>query len=153
MNIAVLPGSFDPITKGHEDIVRRALPLFDKLIVAVGINSVKKYLFPLEQRLAFLEATFADEPKVEIDTYQKLTADYCAEKGARFILRGTRNSTDYNYENTIAHLNRDLGDGLETIFLMSAPEYSFYSSTIVREIIKGGGNADKYVPDAIVTML
>lgn len=153
MNIAVLPGSFDPITKGHEDIVRRALPLFDKLIVAVGINSTKKYLFPLEQRLAFLEATFADEPKIEIDTYQKLTADYCAEKDARFILRGVRNSTDYNYENTIAHLNRDLGKGLETIFLMSAPTYSFYSSTIVREIIKGGGDATKYMPDAMLELL
>lgn len=153
MNIAILPGSFDPITKGHEDIVRRALPLFDKLIVAIGINSTKKYLFPLEQRLAFLKATFADEPKVEIDTYQMLTADYCAQKEARFILRGVRNSTDYNYENTIAHLNRDLGDGLETIFLMSAPEYSFYSSTIVREIIKGGGSATKYVPNAVAGIL
>ncbi|WCL81388.1 pantetheine-phosphate adenylyltransferase [Saprospira sp. CCB-QB6] len=147
MKIAVFPGSFDPITKGHEDIVRRALPLFDKIIVALGTNSTKSYYFSEEERLSFLKASFADAPKVEIDRFPQLTVDYCKEKGADFILRGLRNSNDFNYEVSIAMLNRDLGEGLETIFLLTAPEYSYYSSTVVREILKGNGDGALFVPD------
>lgn len=153
MRIAVFAGSFDPVTKGHVDIVKRAIPLFDKIIVAMGINSAKKYFFETKKRIAFLEAAFEDEPTVEVDTYRQLTAFYCKEKGANFLLRGLRNSTDFNYENTIANLNSTIGDNLETIFLMAASEYSCYSSTVVREIIKGGGDATIFLPDAVVKLL
>ena len=100
MKIAVFPGSFDPITKGHADIVKRAIPMFDKIIIAMGVNSEKKYFFDTNQRLSFIEAAFEDYPSVEVDTYNKLTAFYCRDKGANFLLRGLRNSTDFNYENT-----------------------------------------------------
>lgn len=153
MKIAVFPGSFDPITKGHEDIVKRALPLFDKIIVALGVNSTKRYYFSQEERLKFLNATFASEPKVEVDTFEKLTVDYCKEMEANFILRGLRNSNDFNFETTIAMLNRDIGDGLETLFLLTSPEYSYYSSTVVREILKGGGDGSIFVPEEMQPLL
>lgn len=153
MRIAVFAGSFDPITKGHVDIIERALPLFDKIIVAMGVNSAKRYFFDLEQRIQFLEAAFKEMPKVEVDTYEQLTAFYCREKGANFLLRGLRNSTDFNYENTIANLNSTIGDQLETVFLMADPQYSCYSSTVVREIIKGGGDASIFLPAAVVALM
>ncbi len=153
MKIAVFPGSFDPITKGHEDLVRRALPMFDKIIVAMGINSSKKYHFDEIHRLNFIKATFADEEKVEVDTFTNLTAFYCKEKGANFLIRGLRNSTDFNYEYTIANLNATIGDELETVFFMAKPEYSCYSSTVVREILRGGGDADLFLPEAIGELL
>lgn len=146
MKIAVFPGSFDPITLGHADLVRRALPLFDRIIVAIGINSQKKYLFELEQRVAWLEAVFADEPRVEVATFEGLTAHYCERIGARYLLRGLRNASDFDYEKTISQLNGIVGHGLETIFLISPPEYSHISSTIVREIIKGRGDATPFLP-------
>ena len=118
MKIAVFPGSFDPITTGHVDLVKRALPLFDKIVVAVGVNTQKKYLFPLKIRLDWLEKVFADEPKVEVDSFQNLTAHYCQKIGARYLLRGLRNSSDFDYEKTISQLNDIVGDGLETIFLI-----------------------------------
>lgn len=149
MKIAVFPGSFDPITIGHVDLVKRALPLFDKIIVAVGVNTQKKYLFSLEERLGWLEKVFEDEPKVEVDSFQNLTAHYCNRIGARYLLRGLRNSSDFDYEKTISQLNDIVGDGLETIFLISRPEFSHISSTIVREIIKGGGNANPFIPKAV----
>ena len=153
MKIAVFPGSFDPITKGHTDIVERALPLFDQIIVAVGINSTKKYFFSLEQRLDFLEATFAKQAKIKIDTYEQLTVDYCQEQGAEFMLRGIRNASDFVYENTIAQLNRVVGKNLETVFLISSAKYNYYSSTIVREIIKGGGDISPFVPKAVLDLI
>ncbi len=153
MKIAVFPGSFDPITQGHEDLIKRALPLFDKIIVAMGVNSTKKYFFEEQKRLTFLEATFAKYPKVEIDTFSNLTAFYCQEKGANFLIRGLRNSTDFNYEYTIANLNNSIGDKLETMFFMARPEYSCHSSTVVREIIKGGGKADLFLPKEVVDLL
>lgn len=149
MKIAVFPGSFDPITKGHEDLVRRALPLFDKVIVAMGINSSKKYYFEESERLQMLRDTFADAPQVEVDTFNILTAYYCKQKGANFIIRGLRNGTDFDYENTIANLNATIGDELETFFLMANPAYACYSSTVVREILKGGGDASLFLPTAI----
>ena len=147
--IAVFPGSFDPITIGHVDLVKRSLPLFDKIIVAVGINTQKKYLFSLDQRLEWLNAVFDEEPKVEVGHFENLTADYCKKIGAKYLLRGLRNASDFDYEKTISQLNNIIGGGLETIFLISQPGYSHISSTIVREIIKGGGDASPFLPEKI----
>ena len=146
MTTCVFPGSFDPITLGHVDLVRRAVPLFDRVVVAVGINSQKKYLFSLEQRMSWLREVFADEPKVEVDSFEGLTAHFCGRIGARYLLRGLRNASDFDYEKTISQLNEIVGDGLETLFLISRPEFSHISSTIVREIIKGNGDASPFVP-------
>ncbi len=147
--IAVFPGSFDPITTGHEDLVKRAVPLFDKIIVAVGVNSQKKYLFPLNQRLAWLEKVFANEPTVEVAHFEGLTANFCQTVNSNYLLRGLRNASDFDYEKTISQLNNIVGDGLETIFLISKPEFSHISSTIVREIIKGKGDVSSFVPKVI----
>ena len=149
MKIAVFPGSFDPITIGHVEIVKRALPLFDKIIVAVGVNSNKRYLFPLEQRLAWLREVFKGNPQIEVDYFEKLTAHYCQRIGARYLLRGLRNASDFDYEKTISQLNHIVGGGIETVFLISQPEFSHISSTIVREIIVGGGDARLFVPKTI----
>ncbi|GJM32483.1 MAG: phosphopantetheine adenylyltransferase [Saprospiraceae bacterium] len=148
--IAVFPGSFDPITVGHVDLVSRALPLFDKIIVAIGTNTQKKYLFDLDQRISWLEAVFANEPRVEVDQFENLTAHYCRKIGADYLLRGLRNASDFDYEKTISQLNNIIGEGLETIFLISQPAYSHISSTIVREIIKGGGDASPFLPKEVV---
>lgn len=146
MKIAVFPGSFDPITVGHEDLVKRALPLFDKIVVAVGVNSTKKTLFPLEQRLEWLTTVFAQTPQVEIGYFENLTAHYCKRIGAQYLLRGLRNASDFDYEKTISQLNHIIGEGIETVFLISQPEFSHISSTIVRELILGGGDASPFVP-------
>ncbi|MEY4134562.1 MAG: pantetheine-phosphate adenylyltransferase [Saprospiraceae bacterium] len=148
-NIAVFPGSFDPITVGHVDLVQRALPLFDKIIVAVGLNTQKQSLFSLEQRLEWLHLVFASDPRVEIDHFHNLTAHYCAKIGARYLLRGLRNASDFDYEKTISQLNNIIGNGLETFFFISQPAYSHISSTIVREIIKGGGDASPFLPSEV----
>ena len=151
MKIAVFPGSFDPITKGHVDLVHRAIPLFDKIIVAVGVNSQKKYLFPLEQRLEMLEKVFADDDDtVHVGQFEGLTVNYCKKEGARYLLRGLRNSSDFDYEKTISQLNYIIGDEIETVFLISKPEFSHISSTIVREIIKGKGNIEPFLPKEIL---
>jgi pantetheine-phosphate adenylyltransferase len=153
MKTAVFPGSFDPITSGHEELVRRALPLFDKIVVAVGVNSTKKTLFTLEKRLDCLRQVFANEPKVSVDSFENLTAHYCKAIGARYLLRGLRNASDFDYEKTISQLNAIVGDGLETVFLISNPEMSHISSTIVREIIKGGGDVSPFIPKVLVGQL
>ncbi|MEO1263007.1 MAG: pantetheine-phosphate adenylyltransferase [Bacteroidota bacterium] len=150
MNIAVFPGSFDPITVGHQELVRRAIPIFDKIVVAIGINSQKKYLFSLEQRLEWLQTVFADEPKVEIGSYIGLTAHYCNEIGAQYLLRGLRNASDFDYEKTISQLNFIVGKDLETVFLISEPAFSHISSTIVREIITGKGDATPFLPKGLI---
>ncbi len=146
MKVAVFPGSFDPITAGHVDLVKRAIPLFDKIIVAIGINEKKSYLFSLEQRLEWLEVVFADNPTVSIDHYKGLTAHYCEKIEARYMLRGLRNASDFDYEKTISQLNNIVGHGIETVFLISRPAFSHISSTIVREIIKGKGDASPFLP-------
>ncbi len=148
--IAVFPGSFDPITIGHVDLVRRANPLFDRIVVAIGMNSQKKSLFSLEQRMNWLKLVFRDDPKVEIDFYHNLTANFCEKIGAKYLLRGLRNASDFDYEKTISQLNNIVGNGLETIFLISQPSYSHISSTIVREIIRGGGDARPFLPEEVV---
>ncbi len=149
MKIAVFPGSFDPITLGHANLVRQALPLFDKIIVAIAINSQKKYLFGLDQRLTWLRSVFVDDERVEVDTFEGLTAHYCQRIGAKYLLRGLRNASDFDYEKTISQLNTIVGEGLETVFFISPPGYSHISSTIVREIIKGGGDASPFLPEQL----
>lgn len=144
--IAVFPGSFDPITIGHVNLVERALPLFDEIIVAIGINPRKKYLFSLEQRIEWLETVFADEPKIKVGHFENLTAHYCEKIGAKYLLRGLRNGSDFDYEKTISQMNNIVVEGLETIFLISPPAYSHISSTIVREIITGKGDASPFIP-------
>lgn len=148
-SIAVFPGSFDPITIGHVDLVKRAMPIFDEIIVAVGVNTNKKYLFSLEQRIQWLEEVFSSMPNIKVDNFENLTADYCQKIGANFLVRGLRQASDFDYEKTISQLNFFLGEGLETVFLISKPELSHISSTIVREIIKGGGDASAFIPDEI----
>jgi pantetheine-phosphate adenylyltransferase len=149
MKKAVFPGSFDPITVGHVEIVKRALPLFDGIVIAVGLNSQKQSLFSLEQRLEWLKEVFAKEPKVEIAFFEGLTAHFCNRIGAKYLLRGLRNASDFDYEKTISQLNHIVGQNLDTVFLISHPEYSHISSTIVREIIRGGGDASPFIPAEI----
>ena len=149
MKIAVFPGSFDPITSGHEDIVNRALPLFDKIIVAVGVNTQKASLFSLEQRLDWLNLVFAGESKIEVAFFEKLTADFCNKVNANYLIRGLRNASYFYYEKTISQLNHIIGKNLDTLFLIAQPEYTHISSTIVREIIKGGGDATPFLPTSL----
>ena len=146
---AVFPGSFDPITIGHVDLVRRAIPLFDKIIVAIGINSQKKYLFTLQQRIDWLEEVFSNDDTVSVDYFEGLTADFCKKVSANYMIRGLRNASDFDYEKTISQLNSTLVEGLETVFLISQPQYSHISSTIVREIIRGKGDVSPFLPHEI----
>ncbi len=149
MKLAVFPGSFDPITNGHIDLVERAIPLFDKIVVAVGINTQKKYLFSLEQRMEWLRLSFKHLPTVEVSSFEGLTVNFCKIIHANFLLRGLRQSSDFDYEKTISQLNSIIGDDIETIFLISRPELSHISSTIVRELIRGHGDVSKFVPHHI----
>ena len=148
MKRAVFPGSFDPITLGHYDIIERGLKLFDEIILAIGVNADKKYMFSLEQRKEFLEATFAHEPKIKIKTYQGLTVDFCKKEKAEFILRGLRNPADFEFEKAIAHTNRKL-EQIETIFLLTSSGKSYISSSIVRDVIRNNGDYTMLVPDAV----
>lgn len=150
MKIAVFPGSFDPITVGHVSLVKRSMPLFDKIIVAVGVNSQKQTLFDLETRLKWLKSVFQHEPKVEIAQFEGLTAHFCNKIGAKYLLRGLRNASDFDYEKTISQLNHIVGHDLETVFLISLPEFSHISSTIVRELIKGNGDVKQFVPAEVI---
>ena len=148
MKRALLPGSFDPITLGHFDIIRRALALFDEIVVAIGVNGDKNYMFTVEQRKEFIEKAFADEPKVKVSTYQGLTVDYCREIDAQFILRGLRNPADFEFEKAIAHTNRTLSK-IETVFLLTAARTSFISSSIVRDVIRNNGDYTVLVPESV----
>ncbi|MEP6647440.1 MAG: pantetheine-phosphate adenylyltransferase [Saprospiraceae bacterium] len=143
---AVFPGSFDPITTGHIDLVNRALPLFDEIIIAIGINSQKEALFEFEKRMQWMQDAFGSEPRIKVDSFKGLTVHYCKKVNARFIIRGIRNASDFDYEKTISQINHIVGDAVETVFLISGPEFSHISSTIVREIIKGGGDASPFLP-------
>lgn len=148
MKRAVFPGSFDPVTLGHVDIIERALPLFDEIILAIGINLDKKYMFSLEERVRFLEETFKGESKIIVKTYNGLTVDFCTKEKAAFILRGLRNTIDLEFEKTIGQTNYRLA-GIETVFLISSPGKSHVSSTVVRDIKKHGGDYSILVPDAV----
>lgn len=149
MRKAVFPGSFDPITLGHFDIIKRGIPLFDEVIVAIGINADKKYMFSLEDRKRFIEEAFKDEPKVSVITYEGLTIDLCRKLGADFILRGLRNPADFEFEKAIAHTNRRLSK-IETVFLLTASKTSYISSSIVRDVIRNNGDYTVLVPESVV---
>ncbi len=153
MKIAVFPGSFDPITLGHQNIVERALPLFGKIVVAIGQNSSKKYHFSIDQRVDFIEKTFHNNQKIEVVTYTGLTIDFCKKIGSNYILRGIRNIADYTYENSIAQMNKSMDNDIETIFMSTIPELSAINSTIVRDIIINGGDASQFVPVIIKDQL
>ncbi len=148
MKTAVFPGSFDPITLGHYDIIKRGVKLFDRIIIAIGINAEKKYMFSLEERKRFIEEAFKDQPKVEVITYEGLTIDLCQKVGAQFILRGLRNPADFEFEKAIAHTNRELSK-IETVFLLTAAKTSYISSSIVRDVLRNGGDYTILVPDSV----
>jgi pantetheine-phosphate adenylyltransferase len=148
MRKAIFPGSFDPFTLGHEDIIKRAIPLFDKIVIAIGINAEKKYMFSLEDRKRFIEETFLDEPKISVLTYEGLTIDLCHKQKADFILRGLRNPADFEFEKAIAHTNRRLSK-IETVFLLTAADTSYISSSIVRDVIRNGGEYELLVPKSV----
>lgn len=148
MRRAVFPGSFDPITLGHYDIIMRGVSLFDELIIAVGINADKKYMFSLEERQQFIEEAFKDEPKIKVMTYEGLTVDFCKRINAQFILRGLRNPADFEFEKAIAHTNRKLSE-IETVFLLTSSGKSYISSSIVRDVIRNGGDYTGLVPDTV----
>ncbi len=142
---AVFPGSFDPLTLGHTDIIDRGIPLFDEIIIAIGTNSSKNYMFSLEERKKFIEKTYAHEPKVKVDTYQGLTIDYCNKVGSQFILRGLRNPADFEFEKAIAQTNRKMSE-IETVFLLTSADTSYISSSIVRDILGNKGDISMFVP-------
>jgi len=147
MKTAIFPGSFDPITNGHVDLVERSSKLFDKVIVAIGLNDQKKYLFTLEQRQKWLVKICQQFPNVIVSDYKGLTVNYAKEEKADFLVRGLRNASDFDYEKTISQLNNIVGAGLETVFFIAQPGMGHISSTIVREIIKGQGDVSAFVPE------
>jgi len=148
MRRAIFPGSFDPITLGHVDIISRGVHLFDELIIAIGVNSDKKYMFSLEERKKFIEETFKDQPKIKVVTYKGLTVNFCKEIKANFILRGLRNPADFEFEKAIAHTNSQLS-GIDTVFLLTSSGKSYISSSIVRDVARNNGDYTSLVPDAV----
>jgi pantetheine-phosphate adenylyltransferase len=147
--IALFPGSFDPFTIGHESIVRRSLDLFDEIVIGVGVNSTKSGLFTPEQRVNWIKEVFKGEPKVSVESYSGLTIEYCKQINARYILRGLRNSTDFGFERGIGQVNKAMNPLIETVFILALPEHSAISSTIIRDIIRNGGDARQFVPKAV----
>jgi len=146
--IAVFPGSFDPITCGHESVIRRAAHLFDKIIVAVGVNTQKKGFFDIETRLAMIDATFSDCDHIVSDSYEGLTVDYCKKMDAKYLLRGLRTAADFEFERSIGQMNKQLDEKIETVFMLTQPEHTPLNSSIVRDIIIHGGDASKFIPKA-----
>ena len=146
---AVFPGSFDPITKGHASVVKRASELFDEIIIAIGENSTKKSYFTIVKRLEWLKKVFADYPNVKAITYTGLTVDLCKKLNAGYILRGLRTSIDFEYERCIGQMNKELYPGIETIFFLTDPEYAHLNSSIIREIHKNGGDVSKFIPEGV----
>lgn len=149
--IGLFPGSFDPFTKGHEVVVRKSLPLFDKVVIGVGINSTKKYMFDLENRVKHINSLFENDDKVVVQQFQSLTVDFCKEIGAQFIIRGLRDSKDFQYEKSIGHMNYDIS-GIDTVFFLTEQKYSAINSSIIREIYKNGGPIEAFVtnPEVLV---
>lgn len=147
--IAIFPGSFDPFTIGHESIVRRAIPMFDKIVIMIGYNANKKSFFPIEKRLKWIKQVFKDEEKIEVETYGGLTVDFCKETGARYILRGLRTSSDFEYERAIAQMNKKMHPEIETVFLLTLPEHTPVNATIIRDIIFHGGDASMFLPKGL----
>lgn len=149
MKKAIFPGSFDPITKGHEALVIRGLELFDEIIVAIGTNASKKYLYTLEQRIEFIKQTFKNQPRVSVQSYEGLTIEFCKNVNAKFMLRGLRNSSDFTFEKSISQVNRKLNPQIETVFLITSPELSAINSSIVRDIIINNGDASNFLPNGV----
>ncbi len=149
MRRAVFPGSFDPITLGHYDIIERGLTLFDEVIIAIGINADKKYMFSLEERKQFIKESFKNESKIKVMTYKGLTVEFCKQQNAQFILRGLRNPADFEFEKAIAHTNRKMSE-IETVFLLTSSGKSYISSSIVRDVIRNGGDVSGLVPDTVL---
>ncbi|MEO8414702.1 MAG: pantetheine-phosphate adenylyltransferase [Ginsengibacter sp.] len=147
--ICLFPGTFDPVTLGHTDIINRSLPLFDKLVIGIGRNSNKAAMFTENQRLKWLKKIYKDQPKIKVLAYDGLTVNCCKSIGANFILRGIRYVNDFEYEKAIADMNRSLAPNVETIFLTCLPEFTSVASTIVRDVIRNGGNVSQFLPDAI----
>jgi pantetheine-phosphate adenylyltransferase len=147
--IAVFPGSFDPFTVGHESVTRRALGIFDEIIIAVGDNIEKKSYFPLKTRMEIIRKTFIDEPRVRIDSYSGLTVEYCRRNKIGYLLRGLRTSADFEFERAVGQVNKAMAPAIETVFLLTAPEHSFINSTIVRDVLRNGGDASGFVPSVI----
>ena len=147
--IAIFPGSFSPFTIGHQSIIDKALPLFNKIIIAIGINSEKNQYFSIEERMQWIKDVYDNNPKIEVKFYEGLTIDFCKKENANFILRGLRDSHDFKFEKNIAQMNNDLNNEIETIFLITPPEISHISSTIIRDIIKNGGDVSKFIPKEI----
>jgi pantetheine-phosphate adenylyltransferase len=146
MKIAIFPGSFDPFTIGHESIVRRAIPLFDKIIIMIGFNANKKSFFSLEKRLKWINQVFQSEDKIEVRVHEGLTVDFCKEAGAGYILRGLRTSADFEYERAIAQVNKKMHPEIETVFLLTLPEHTPINATIIRDIVFHGGDASMFLP-------
>ena len=151
--ICLFPGTFDPVTLGHVDILNRALPLFDKIVIGIGINATKAPMFSPEQRMQWFQEIYKDESRIEINIYEGLTVSFCKQIGAKFILRGIRFVSDFEYEKTIADANRTLDKNIETIFLTGEPQYTSVASTIVRDILKHGGDASPFLPQAVIKSL
>ena len=149
MRRAIFPGSFDPITLGHVDIINRALPLFDEIVIAIGINAEKKYMFSLEERVNFIKENYKNEAKIKVVTYTGLTTDFCIKIDVDFILRGLRNPADFEFEKAIAQTNRKLST-IETVFLLTSADTAFISSSIVRDIIRNGGDIHGFVPESVI---
>lgn len=147
--IAVFPGSFDPITKGHENVIKRAIPLFDKIIVAVGENADKKSYFSIEDRIQWIEKVFEDDENVVVEKYQGLTVEFCKKKKAGYLLRGLRTSADFEFERSIGQTNKRLHPDIETIFMLTMPEYTAINSSIVRDVHRHGGDVSMFIPDSI----
>ncbi len=144
--IAVFPGSFDPFTIGHESVLKRALPLFDRIIVMLGVNNEKKGFFNIEDRKQMIKGLFADEPKIEVTVYKGLTIDFCREIGAKYLLRGLRTAADFEYERAIAQINKKMYQEIETVFLLTIPEHTPINSSVVREILRYGGDVSPFIP-------
>jgi len=147
--VCLFPGTFDPVTLGHVDIINRAIPLFDKIIVGIGRNTTKEPMFSAEQRLRWIKEIYKDQSNVEGAIYEGLTVDFCKKVHAKFILRGIRYVSDFEYEKTIADANRTLDNSIETIFLTGEPKYTSVASTIVRDILRNGGDASHFLPDVV----
>lgn len=149
LRIALFPGSFDPFTVGHESVVKRALPIFDKIIIGVGDNISKSTFLNIEKRIKIIKKIFGDEPKIEVKAYSGLTVDFCQANNCGFILRGLRTSADFEFERAIGQTNKLLNESIETVFLLTLPEHTFISSSIVRDIIKNKGNLKPFLSDNI----